>query len=127
MNATRNTKKNKALIQEFRREYVSRRGTDQLRTELTEHFGSTGEGATITSVLQPPIAIEALGSLPEPGRWFQSLVDKSHVRASDLPAHPKDDHITGYHATGVIHASSIIQQGYVADDLGQSAAYEGIA
>ena len=48
MNATRNTNKNKALIREFRREYVSRRGSDdftdeQLRTELTEHFGSTGK------------------------------------------------------------------------------------
>ena len=79
-----------ALIQEFRREYVSRRNNDdftddQLRTELTEHFGSTGEGATITSVIQPPVAIKAMGSLPEPGRWFQCLANKSHVRASKLP------------------------------------------
>jgi hypothetical protein len=132
MNATQNTRGNKHLVYAFRRKTCKQqRGSvvyseDQLRTELLEYCGSTNEGVTITSMIKPPVAIKAMDALPAPGRWFQCLVNQDHVIESDLKPHHQDNYITADHATRVIYALGIIQQGYVAHGLGQSNGYEGM-
>ena len=116
MNATRNSRGNKHLVYAFMEAYRQRGSVeysdDKLRTELTENFNSTKEGVTINSVINPPVVIKAMVSLPVPGRCFQCLANKDHVIESDSEQHYQYNYITAYHATGVIHALGIIQQGY---------------
>ena len=97
-----------------------------MQAELKAYIGSTSDGAKITSVIRPPLAIPPMCSLPTPGQWFQCTVDKSHVQTINLDPHRDDNYVTAYHATGVTHALHIVLQGHVNVGLGQSAKYHGM-
>lgn len=76
-----------AFIKAYQQRGIIEYSDEKFRIELTEHFNSTNEGVTINSVINPPVAIKAMPSLPAPGRWLQCLVNKDHVIASDLHQH----------------------------------------